>query len=193
MPTIDYSPGQIEQLESLYDLMGEETPEADIFLRCDVCNIKYPQDDTYWYFDGEGEVLQPCRECQKKESDEKEKRDLMAAAETVTSVLPSVLVDRLVHGELIQVSGLEHLRDAFAKVFGGVNGIAKLAWIEYNQAKPNRTRVQILELLTKIIAKADMKEAEKQEKDRATSDEDIRAVLEAALPRLLGDKTKPTT
>lgn len=194
MPTIDYSPGQIEQLESLYDLMGEETPEADIFLRCDVCNIKYPQDDTYWYFDGEGEILQPCRECQKKALDAKQDKDLLDAAQTVTEVLPSLVMDKIVKGELVEVSGLEHLRDAFAKVFGGVHGIAKLAWIEYNNPRPNPTRVRILELMAKIVGKADVQAAAKEEKDRAVSDEDIRAVLQAALPKLLGlDKTKPTS
>jgi len=187
---VTYSEGQLEQLESMYDLMGEENPEADTFKKCTSCLIKYPQDDVYWYFDEDGKLMQPCRECQKKALDEKEKKDLMDAAVTVTQVLPSAVVDKLVHGELIQVSGLEHLRDAFAKVFGGVNGIAKLAWVEYNQAKPNQTRVRILELLTKIIAKADAREAEREEQDRATSDEDIRAVLEAALPKLLGEKAK---
>jgi hypothetical protein len=180
---IEFSDAQIDHIESLFDEMGEEAVSTDLFVECERCLIKYPADDDYWYF-LEGELQQPCKECTRKAAEEKHQMQLIAAAKTATAVLSEATINKIVQGKIVQVSGMEHLTDSVLQIFAGEAGIAKLLYNEYHSEKPNTNRVRILELIARMVSKADEIVAAKEKTNESVTDDDIRAILERLVPKL---------
>jgi hypothetical protein len=180
---IEFSDAQIDHVESMFDEMGDEVESTDQFVECNVCLIKYPEDDDYWYF-LEGELQQPCKECTRKAAEESHQHQLIAAAKTATAVLSEATINKIVQGKIVQVSGMEHLTDSVLQTFAGEAGIAKLLYNEYHSDKPNTNRVRILELIAKMVGKTDEIMAAKEKTNETVTDDDLRAILERLVPRI---------
>lgn len=179
----DLTDAQIEQVESLFDENGEEIPEAQQYVRCECCQIKYPADDDYWYFK-DGKLIQPCIECVRIQSEKKHEKELMSAAKgiiTQTSKAKDALT-RLKQGELIEVSEAEHLKDAVVNEFGGISAFAAMMRNLYFDPKPNTNRVRLLELYVKLVLKVDESAHGKGKAHEGVSEDDIRAILERLMP-----------
>ena len=178
------SDAQIEALENQYDEMGDELPGVDQYTRCEICGVRYPSDDDYWYF-LDDTLQQPCKECHRKQAEEKHEQKLIQAAQTTAAVLSQSTVDRIVGGEVMEISGIEHLTDVVVDQFAGPQGIAKMLWNEYHEEKPRLSRIRILELITRMVKQSDEQRSIKDRHDGGlVTDDDIRAVLMRIAPQM---------
>lgn len=178
----EFTDAQIDHLEGMYDELGEETASTEQFVECERCLIKYPADDDYWYFP-EGELQQPCKECTRKAIEEKHQNQLMAAAKTATAVLTEDTINKIVRGQVVNVSGLEHLTESVLQIFAGEHGIAKMLFQEYHEARPNANRIRILELITRMIGKVDELTAAKEKVNETVTEDDLRAILDRVMQK----------
>jgi len=129
-----------ETVERIQELESAGYP----LVSCLRCNQSYPETEEFWFFSGK-QRSDFCRECTR-----------MSKSEQASIPLPGDLLRKFVGGDILDSSGLCHLRDEVRLVFGGVRGIAAQLKLDYEAAKPgSNARVQLMKAILNLEAEAD--------------------------------------
>jgi hypothetical protein len=137
MPLTKDQLDQIEEMES-------QGVSLDTCLRC---GNSFPPTPEFWNFKGQQRSGNFCKDCTRDDAKEK-----------AMIPLPPELMKRLVAGELVDSSALEHLRDDVLHEFGGSRGFAAQFRAEFDAAKPgSAARVNLLKLAVQLVGESDKK------------------------------------
>jgi hypothetical protein len=157
-------PLTVDQIEQIAELEASGVP----LMTCLSCGQQLPVTAEYWFFNGKlrSDV---CKDCTRQESSQR-----------ANLPIPAEMIRKLVGGEIIDSSGVSHLRDEVRLQFGGVRGIAAQLKLDYDSAKPgSNARVQLMKSILQLEAEAD--KAKRSTGRLDTDPEDLLRVLEQAL------------
>lgn len=162
--------------ESAVDCDG--SPGA--FTRCVECGYDYPIDETYFYFDDDGCLKQPCKDCIRESAEKKAGKELIKAKKLAENILGTSVVDKIASGQLMITPGMEKLADEVMEIFGGERSLASFVYQEFFAAPAGgHVRLGYIDKIFRLLKAVDQaRAAQKSKESDMVSDADIKAYLE---------------